>query len=69
MKPKIILDLCGGTGTTCIAAKMLDRRYIGIDISEEYCEVARKRIEAVDKGITVKELNKGQKVLWPPPYY
>ncbi|GAH93026.1 unnamed protein product, partial [marine sediment metagenome] len=40
----LILDPFVGSGTTCIACKQLDRRYIGIDISEEYCEIARKRL-------------------------
>ncbi len=59
-----VLDPYCGSGTTLIAAKMLGRHYIGIDISEKYCEIARKRIEAAEKGITVKELEKGQRVLF-----
>ena len=60
----LILDPFCGSGTICVAAKMLGRHYIGIDISEKYCEIARKRIEAAEKGITVKELEKGQGVLF-----
>jgi len=40
----IILDPMCGSGTTCKEAKKLNRKYIGIDISEEYCEISRKRI-------------------------
>lgn len=39
-----ILDPMCGSGTTCLAAKLLGRNYIGIDISEKYCKIARKRV-------------------------
>ena len=42
---KIILDPFMGSGTTAISAINFRRKYIGIDISPEYCEVARGRIE------------------------
>ena len=42
----IVLDPMCGSGTTCKMALKLGRRFIGIDISEEYCEIARKRVEA-----------------------
>jgi modification methylase len=60
----LIFDPFCGSGTTCVAAKRLGRRYIGVDISPEYCDIARKRLEAEEKGITVKELEKGQKSLF-----
>jgi len=43
----VILDPMCGSGTTCKMAKILGRKYIGIDISEEYCEIARNRIKAI----------------------
>lgn len=39
----LILDPFCGTGTSLEAAFKLDRKFIGIDISEEYCELARQR--------------------------
>ena len=39
-----VLDPMCGSGTTLKVAHNLKRNYIGIDISEEYCEIARKRI-------------------------
>jgi DNA modification methylase len=63
----LIFDPFCGSGTTCVAAKRLGRRYIGIDISPEYCDIARKRLEAEEKGITVKELEKGQGSLFATP--
>lgn len=44
-KDDIILDPFNGVGTTTAVAKSLERKYIGIDISEEYCHAARNRIE------------------------
>ena len=61
----LILDPFCGSGTTCVAAKMLGRRFIGIDISSDYCKIARQRLEAVDTGVSVKEQNKGQMALFP----
>ena len=40
----IVLDPFNGSGTTCVAAAKLKRNYIGIDISEKYCDIAKKRI-------------------------
>jgi len=39
-----VLDPMCGSGTTLKMAKLLDRNYIGIDISEEYCDIARNRV-------------------------
>ena len=43
---KIVLDPFMGSGSTAIAAKILGVDWIGIEISEEYCEMANSRIEA-----------------------
>lgn len=44
----IVLDPMSGSGTTCRVACELDRNYIGIDISHEYCELARERIKILN---------------------
>ena len=41
-----VLDPFIGSGTTALAALKLGRNYIGFDISEEYCEIARNRLDA-----------------------
>ena len=59
----IILDPLCGSGTTCVAAKTLGRRYIGIDISEEYCEISRMRIKGLKTGISISQQKQGFKGL------
>lgn len=39
----LVLDPMCGSGTTCKMAQKLGRDFIGIDISDEYCKIARER--------------------------
>lgn len=41
---ELVLDFCCGSGTTAVAARNLNRRYIVGDSSVEYCKVAEKRL-------------------------
>lgn len=41
---EVVLDCFMGSGTTALAAKQLNRNYIGIEISQEYCKLAERRI-------------------------
>lgn len=43
-KKGLVLDPYVGSGTTCVAAKLLGCDYLGIDISPEYVKEAKKRI-------------------------
>lgn len=45
--PGVVLDMFSGAGTTGLVAKKLGRDYIGCDLSEEYCRIARRRIANV----------------------
>jgi modification methylase len=42
---RVVLDPFIGSGSTAVAAEVLGRDWIGIDISEEYCLMAEERIE------------------------
>ena len=41
----IVLDPFAGSGTTLKMARKMNRNYIGIEISSEYCEIANKRLK------------------------
>ena len=51
----IVLDPFNGSGTTTLAAKCLDRKYIGIDVSEEYNNIAIQRLQ--EETISRKPMN------------
>jgi modification methylase len=44
-KSNFCLDPFSGEGTTPVSCERLNRKWIGIEISEKYCEIAAKRIE------------------------
>lgn len=44
----LVLDPMCGSGTTCKESMRAGRAYIGIDISHEYCELARKRLASTE---------------------
>ena len=57
-----------GSGTSIVAANDLRRQFIGFDISEEYCELAKKRLKK-HRGIMQNDifaaikLNEGAKCI------
>ena len=40
----IVLDCFAGSGSILIVCEKLNRKWIGIEINSEYCEIAKKRI-------------------------
>lgn len=49
-EPGVVLDPFAGAGTTLLKAKDLGRRFVGIELSAEYADMARKRV-----GLTVHD--------------
>ena len=45
-KNDIVLDPFNGAGTTTLVAAKYGRRFIGIDVSRQYCDTAIRRLEA-----------------------
>jgi site-specific DNA-methyltransferase (adenine-specific) len=48
-----VLDFTMGSGTTGVACKNLNRKFIGIEMDDKYFEIAKKRIE---EHLVIKEL-------------
>lgn len=50
----VVLDPFLGSGTTAVASKQTGRKYIGVDLSEEYCTIAEQRVESTPSRSTLK---------------
>lgn len=46
-KGDIILDCFSGSGTTCVVAKELERKFIGIEINPEYYKTSLDRLNGI----------------------
>lgn len=56
----LVLDPFCGSGTTGVACLRLGRRFIGIEKDATYAGVARERLEAESKGLTLRDARAGQ---------
>jgi site-specific DNA-methyltransferase (adenine-specific) len=56
-KNDIVMDPFAGSGTSLVAAETLDRRWIGIELSPNYSEVAKKRVNVFVEGRRQQVIN------------
>ena len=63
---KIILDPFCGTGTTLVAAKLLGHDYIGVDISPDYVDHSRERLDNFEIEREKAEAEKSKHVVKDP---
>lgn len=57
---ELVLDPFCGSGTTGVACLRLGRRFIGIEKDEKYAAIARERLEAESRGLTLRDARAGQ---------
>ena len=53
---EIVLDPFGGSGTTLVVAKKLDRRFLGFELSPEYAQQMQARLETTKVGAPLNGL-------------
>lgn len=58
----IVFDPFAGVGTTGVVAKKLNRNFIMVEIDEEYCLYAQKRLQIAEKNSTIQGYSDG--VFW-----
>ena len=58
-----VLDPFMGSGTTCLAAKLLGRKYIGMEKDEKYTDIARARVNAIG----LLQRTRGRRHVCSPP--
>jgi len=57
---EIVLDPFCGSGSTGVAALRLGRRFIGIELNPEWATIARERLAAAERGLSLVAHRSGQ---------
>jgi len=52
----LVLDPFAGSGTTAVAAKELNRSFVGAELQGEFCGLAARRIGAAERGGVLREI-------------
>lgn len=61
----LVFDPFTGSGTTAVAAKELNRFFVGAELGEEFAELAARRIKATERGSVLRRIS-GQPWGVPP---
>ncbi len=56
----VVLDPFAGSGTTGVAALLEGRRFVGIELTEEYTQIARERLHAAELNMSLEAFRAGQ---------
>jgi site-specific DNA-methyltransferase (adenine-specific) len=54
-----VFDPFLGSGSTCVAAKKLNRRFSGVEVEAEYCRMAVKRLNRADTDVSIQGYHGG----------
>jgi site-specific DNA-methyltransferase (adenine-specific) len=54
-----IFDPFFGSGTTCVVAKKLNRKFSGVEQESEYCQIAAKRLNRAESDKTIQGYHDG----------
>lgn len=57
----VVLDPFNGVGTTTVVAAWMNRHFIGIDLSREYCDIAQKRLDPKYRIDIVKRIEQSKR--------
>jgi len=60
----VVVDPFCGIGSTGVACRETDRRFVGAELSESYVTIARERIIEAETGLTRREQAAGQETLF-----
>lgn len=64
---QLVLDPFCGSGTTGVACLRLGRRFIGVEREPKYAAVARERLRAEERGLTLRDARAGQTTIFDTP--
>ena len=53
----LVFDPFAGSGTTAVAAKELNRFFVGAELEEEYAELAARRVGATERGSVARQIH------------